>query len=145
MQTNVTNFRKELDKVNTVTEQNKEKLNAIQLKIDAYFDVPFYKILIEINGITKINCVSNFLKSVIKKNDYDDLLGDDKKYSQAGKFWFDTEKVNKLIVAINDSFNDQNVKAKKQYDDITIIVGEINEVTTLESKIEELLNTNING
>jgi hypothetical protein len=145
VQTNVTNFRKELDKVNTITEQNKEKLNAIQLKIDAYFDVPFYKILIEINGITKINCVSNFLKSVIKKNDYDDLLGDDKKYSQAGNYRFDTEKVNKLIVAINDSFNDQNVKAKKQYDDITIIVGEINEVNTLESKIEELLNTNING
>jgi hypothetical protein len=126
VQTNVTNFRKELDKVNTITEQNKVKLNAIQLKIDAYFDVPFYKILIEINGITKINCVSNFLKSVIKKNDYDDLLGDDKKYSQAGNYRFDTEKVNKLIVAINDSFNDQNVKAKKQYDDITIIVGEIN-------------------
>ena len=145
VQTNVTNFRKELDKVNTVTEHNKEKLNAIQLKIDAYFDVPFNKILIEINGISKINCVANFLKSVIKKNDYDDLLGDDKKYSQAGNYKFDTEKLNKLIVSINDSFKDQETKAKKQFEDISLIVGEIDEVNTLESKIEELLNTNING
>jgi hypothetical protein len=57
--------------------------------------------------------VANFLKSVVKKNDYDDLLGDDKKYSQAGNYRFDAEKVNKLIVAINDSFNDQECKGYK--------------------------------
>jgi hypothetical protein len=142
VKTNVINFKKELDRINKVTEQKKESLSVIQSKIDLLFEIPFNKIAFEINGITKINCVPNFLKSVKQKNEFDELFGDDKKYTQAVNYRLESDKVVKLITAISDSYNDQDTKAKKQYDDISFIVSDIEEISRLELKIEELLNTN---
>jgi hypothetical protein len=142
---NVIKFKTELDKIVKVTEQNKELINKIQSNIDLLFDVPFNKTVIEINDISKNNFVSYFLMSVKRKDEFLDLFADDKRYSQATNFKLEAEKVAKLIEAIAESYRDQQAKATKRNEEISLIVGQIEEVNALESKIEELLNTNING
>jgi len=145
VKTNVIKFKTELGKIVKVTEQSKELLSKIQSNIDHLFDVPFNKTVIEINDISKHNFVSYFLMSVKRKDEFLDLFADDKRYSQAANYKLEAEKVAKLITAINESYKDQQAKATKRNEEINVIVGEIEDVISLETKIEELLNTNING
>lgn len=142
---NVNIFRADLDKIVTLARQRKESLGDLQEKIDKEFAIPFHKIIFEINGVSKVNCVPMFVKSVKSKHEYDIVFGDQKKYTQSSDYKFDSNDIVKLVNAINESFKDQESKAKKQLIELSSLVDQINEIGNLETKIEQLLNTDNDG
>lgn len=136
---NVSEFKNKLHAILESNNKNKEILKISQDIINGYFADDFNKKVLKFKGVSQSNFSDKVMKRIKNAEDYEQLFGSDKKYSQKTNQFIKQEDVNKLISIISTEYQKSIKDSKALIDEIEVEVGVVAIIDDLVNNINSIL------